>query len=51
MGGRADIWGNCGDLFQNHVNKCGHIAYVHYAVAVDVANSVGIVGEGEDFVD
>ena len=50
-GGRADIWGNKGDLFQNHVDEGGHIAYVHYAIAVDVANCVGIVGEGENFVD
>ena len=50
-GGRTDIWGNCGDLFQDHVDECGHIAYVHFTVAVDVANCVGIVDEGEDFVD
>ena len=40
-----------GNLFQNHVDEGGHIAYVHYAIAVDVANCVRIVGEGEDFVD
>ena len=50
-GDRADIWGNCGDLFQNHVDEGGHIAYVNFTVAVDVANCVGIVGEGEDFVN
>ena len=42
------LWGK---LFQDHVDECGHIAYVHFTVAVDVANCVGIVGESEDFVD
>lgn len=51
LGWQGWYLGKSGDLFQNHVDEGGYIAYVHYAVAVDIANCVGIVGEGEDFVD
>ena len=38
-------------LLQNHINQGGDIAHVDFAVAVDVAHSVGIGAGAEDFVD
>ena len=38
-------------LLQNQINQGGYVAHVDFAIAVDVARSVGIGAAAEDFVD
>ena len=40
-----------GSLLQNQINQGGNVAHVDFAVAVDVAHSVGVGAAAEDFVD